>query len=451
MKRIALGILLVMLACALAMPALATTTDNTPYLTAAGSVTVAVGKTASTNLSTNASNLEFMNNGSHIASISGDGKTITGVGVGSTTIAIRATFDIIDSDPIIKEIHVTVTEATPENPPPEQPKTPKQRFTLSRTTHDKLRANADPDAPIGFADADLNIRDDDNMIVGVLPAGELAAVRQIGDERVDIITADGIAGSVAYNGFIPIGTVEGVAVVNQENAILRLGAGADTGFADRAAQGETLPVVTTDGNWALVMKGKNVHYISNKNITLVGMNVDGKKSGITLLSETLTLKVGEEAEIQYKLNDPAAVYQGLKEDWQYVNTQVANGKVGNRGVAVGKNVGTTYAYGTDYEDKVQLVVIQVVSADADATPIADIPDLAGQAADDGTKYVVTASRLNVRAGAATTFSKLTKIDRNTVAYGEEVEGTAWIYITKCDSNTAAVGGYVAGKYLAEAE
>ena len=171
-------------------------------------------------------------------------------------------------------------------------------------------------------------------------------------------------------------------------------------------------------------------------------NVARTKSGITLLSDVITVKVGEQTGIPYIVDNPMAMYQGVKGTWTYVNEKIAkagtdvNGNI-DTAVVKGVAVGTTYAYVTDWANEVELVVINVVPADFVEAPVVE-PEV-----EVGTKYVVTASKLNVREGASTSYAKIRQINRNTVVTGTEVEGSVWVKLND--------GGYVHGKYLAEVE
>jgi len=171
-------------------------------------------------------------------------------------------------------------------------------------------------------------------------------------------------------------------------------------------------------------------------------NVARSKSGITLLTDVITVKVGEQTGIPYIIDDPMAMYQGVKGDWTYVNEKIAKAGTDTNGdedtaVVKGVKVGTTYAYVEDQDGDIELVVINVVPADYVEAPVVE-PEV-----EVGTKYVVTASKLNVREGAGTSYSKIRQIDRNTVVTGTEVEGSVWVKLND--------GGYVHGKYLAEVE
>jgi len=174
-------------------------------------------------------------------------------------------------------------------------------------------------------------------------------------------------------------------------------------------------------------------------------NVARSKSGITLLSDVITVKVGDQCGIPYIVDNPMAMYQDLKVNWKIVNTGIAdfvdNGTdtdgADNKDMVIkGKKVGTTYAFCTDQVDDVELVIINVVPADYVETPVVEEVEV-------GTKYVVTASKLNVREGASTSFKKVGSLTRNPVVTGTEVEGSVWVKLND--------GGYVHGKYLAEVE
>ncbi len=439
MKRIVSGMLLLALACALAMPALAATTDGAPpYLTVSDSITVTIGQTVSTGFSTNAQSFERVSRNRDVAEVSKDGTTIKGIAVGSTTILFEAYFG---SSMIQKTIGVTVTEKAL--------KKPASRFALSEALGNKLRANADADASIGFAIADLNIRDAAGKLVGVLQAGELAAVRKIGDERVDIIAANGALGSVDGTSFITVSTAEDVASVNQENAILRLGPSTSAGFLGKVGKGEKLPVVATEGNWALVISGKNAAYIAGNRLSSSSESADATNSGIAPTADALTLKVGEEAEVPYVVKDPTATYQGIKQGWVYTNPEIANGKTGNSGIAVGIKPGTTYAYGTDYAAKIHLVVINVIAADENAAPSAETQTNTEPDPIYGTKYVAT-SASSVWSDTTSSAQKLGMTRRGATVYGNDA-GDGFVHITKCDTSPALVGGYVRSKTLTEAK
>lgn len=168
-------------------------------------------------------------------------------------------------------------------------------------------------------------------------------------------------------------------------------------------------------------------------------NVEKTSSGISLLGENYTIDLGDTAQIPYIYDDANAMKKELKVGWASVNSSIASV---NGDKVTAKKVGTTYLFCTDIEGKVHIINLTVVDPSAPAeTPVVTDPN-AGYG-----KYVVTASKLNVRAGEGTSYSKIGSYVRNTVVYGVENPATGWVAIY---ANGELVG-YCSGAYLAEIE
>jgi len=168
-------------------------------------------------------------------------------------------------------------------------------------------------------------------------------------------------------------------------------------------------------------------------------NVAKTSSGISLLGDNYTIDLGDTAQIPYIYDDANAMKKELKVGWASVNSSIASVD-GNKVTA--KKVGTTYLFCTDIEGKVHIINLTVV----DPSEPVETPVVADPNAGYG-KYVVTASKLNVRAGEGTSFSKIGSYVRNTVVYGVENAATGWVAIY---ANGELVG-YCSGAYLAEIE
>lgn len=171
---------------------------------------------------------------------------------------------------------------------------------------------------------------------------------------------------------------------------------------------------------------------------VVFQNVERSYSTITLLSDEFEVVVGETVMLPYILDNPMAFSTALKTGWVSTNEKVIEVSDAKEGYVKAKAAGKAYVYCTDATGKVKLVVVNAV---AKKTEVVETPEVVVPAT---TKYVVTASRLNIRTGAGTANKSLGLIDRNTVVTGVEAEANGWIKV-----NWNGVEGYCSGKYLAE--
>jgi hypothetical protein len=179
-------------------------------------------------------------------------------------------------------------------------------------------------------------------------------------------------------------------------------------------------------------------------IDIYFQNVEKSSSGISTLGDNYTIDLGDTAQIPFIYNDANAMKKELKTGWASVNSNIASVAYVSNGdyyTVSAKKVGTTYLFCTDINGDVHIINLTVVDPNASVvTPVK--PTVSAY-----TKYVVTASKLNVRAGEGTSFSKVGSYSRNTVVYGIENPATGWVAIYANDQ----LVGYCSGAYLAEIE
>lgn len=176
---------------------------------------------------------------------------------------------------------------------------------------------------------------------------------------------------------------------------------------------------------------------TNVKFDIVFQNVQRTKSTISLLADEYEVVVGEEVMLPYILDNPMAFSTALKTGWVSTNDKVVEVTDAEEGYVKAKAAGKAYVYCTDATGAVKLVVVNAVAKKTEEK----VEEVVVPAV---TKYVVTASRLNIRTGAGTSNKSLGLIDRNTVVTGVEAAANGWVKV-----NWNGIEGYCSGKYLAE--
>lgn len=260
------------------------------------------------------------------------------------------------------------------------------------------------------------------------------------------------ASAAGANSYVPMPTLGTSAMYSLYNIV--------TDFADTFGDGITesaydslLDYAAGNNNygwaykWYLGRLGLQFTYGVDVDLAAIDIyfqNVEKSASGISTLGSDYTIDLGDTAQIPFIYNDANAMKKELKVGWASVNSNIASVDYvvnGDYYTVTAKKVGTTYLFCTDINGDVHIINLTVV----DPNTVIETPVEPSVPA--YTKYVVTASKLNVRAGEGTSFSKIGSYNRNTVVYGIENPATGWVAIYANDQ----LVGYCSGAYLAEIE